>query len=160
MSEDWQWLLIMTCSSSRSFSSGFHQVLTVRPKFDSAEQWTGYLPKETNPSVRLLYTPHMNRIDGEAWRSWGSKGKVQKWMMDKENMSQQGKMWEGNESRRTVPLGHLNACGEHIVVIFLWFSCKLLTVPRERWCWKESEVIESLWEYCARSRGGHSSQCC
>lgn len=92
-----------TCSSSRSFSLGFYQVLVVRFKFDSAGLWTGYLQKKTNPSVMLLYSHYLRRIDGNGWRS-GGKGKVQKWMMDKENMRQQGKMKRGmgRESRRTV----------------------------------------------------------
>lgn len=91
-----------TCSSSRCFSLGFHQVLIVRLKFDSAGLWTGYLQKNPNPSVMLLYTHYMSRIDGDGWRSW-DKSKMQKWMMDKENMKQQGKMQEGKgESRRTV----------------------------------------------------------
>lgn len=98
-------LLIMTqetSSSSRSFSLGFHQVLIVRLKLDSAGLQTGYLQKKTNPSVMLFYSHYKSGIDGDGWRSWG-KGEVQKCMMDKENMRQQGKMQEGNEdSRRTV----------------------------------------------------------
>lgn len=40
-------------------------------------------------------------------------------MMDKENMWEQGKMQEGNESRRTMLLGHLSALWEIIGMIFL-----------------------------------------
>lgn len=47
----------------------------------------------------LLYSCYMSRIDGDGWRCRG-KGKVQKWMMGKENRTQQGKMQEGNEEPR------------------------------------------------------------
>lgn len=38
------------------------------------------------------------------------------------------------------------------------FLAELVTLPCVKWCWEESEVIESLCEYCAKSRGGYSSQ--
>lgn len=90
-----------SCSSSRSFSLGFCQVLVVRFQFDWSGLWSGYLQKKTNLSVILLYSHYVRRIDGDGWRSWG-KSKVQKWLMAKEKVRQQGKMRERNGKFRTV----------------------------------------------------------